>query len=197
MANTPGQRQRPLNGDRIEESRVGSMQEPITGSERQYGDRVGSSNSSFGARDEAIREETIDRNLGARDEATSSYKTADTMATDTMATRTERRADRGFTTTFAIAAIVLLGAFLVALYLGSRSSDVASNPDNQTPVTQNAPATGTGSTGTTTNDATGSTTPAPAPSDSTTTVAPSNSTAPATPPANTTTGTGTTAPANP
>lgn len=186
MANTPGQRQRPLNGDRIEDSRVGSMQEPISGSERQYGDRVGSSNTSFGARDEAIREETVERNLGARDEATSSYSTADTMAT-----RSERRPDRGFTTTFAIAAIVLLGAFLVALYLGSRSSDVATNPDNQTPVTENAPATGT-----TTNDATGSTTPAPAPSDSTTT-------APATPPANSTTGTGTnsttgtTAPANP
>lgn len=189
MANTPGQRQRPMSGSRIEDSSVGSMQDPITGSERQYGDRIGSSNTSFGARDEAIREETIERNLGARDEASSSYSTASNTAA-----RSERRADRGFTTTFAIAAIVLLGAFLVALYLGSRSSDVASNPGNQTPVTENAPATGTG---TTTNDATGSTTPAPAPTDNTT-IAPAP--APAEPPANSATdsgatGTGTAAPA--
>lgn len=195
MANTPGQRQRPTSGSRFEDSSVGSMQEPITGSERQYGDRVGSSNTSFGTRDEAIREETIERNLGARDEASSSYSTASSTAE-----RGERRTDRGFTTTFAIAALVLLGAFLVALYLGSRTSDVAGNPGNQTPVTENAPATGTGAA---TNDATGSTTPAPAPTDNTTiTPAP----APAEPPANSTTGTGTTgtgttpaapAPANP
>lgn len=187
MANTPGQRQRPISGGRIEESSVGSMQEPISGSERQYGDRVGSSNTSFGARDEVIREETIERNLGARDEASSTY-----TPNSTMADRSERRADRGFTTTFAVAAIVLLGAFLVALYLGSRSSDVASTTGTQAPVTENAPVTGT------TNDATGSITPAPAPSDNTTTIAPS----PASPPANTdtntgTTGTDTTAPAAP
>ncbi len=187
MANTPGQRQRPVSGGRIEESNIGSMQEPLSGAERQYGDRVGTANTSFGARDEAIREETIERNLGARDEATSSFSTASTTAE-----RSERRPDRGFTTTFAVAAIVLLGAFLVALYLGSRSSDVASTTGTETPVTESAPVTGT------TNDATGSITPAPAPSDNTTTIAPS----PATPPANTgnttgTTGTGTTAPATP
>jgi hypothetical protein len=186
MANIPGQRQRPGNGDRIQETTsTGSMQEPISGGGFNESS-VSSSNSSFGTRDEVIREETAARNLG--------YDSDDTSSTSSMASRAERRPDRGFTTTFAIAAIVLLGAFLVALYLGSRTADVATNPDTQTPVTENAPVTGTG---TTTNDATGSTTAAP-PAGGTATTGDTTTPPAATPPAATTgTGTDTTAPANP
>lgn len=63
------------------------------------------------------------------------------------------RDGRNFTTTFVIAAIVLVAAFLVALYLGSNRSNVATNPAPQAPVAQTAPGAAGGS-----NDATGSTT---------------------------------------
>jgi hypothetical protein len=53
-----------------------------------------------------------------------------------------RRVDRGFTGTFAIAAIVLLVAFLVALYLGMSGNDVATTtPADQAPVTETQPET--------------------------------------------------------
>lgn len=83
-----------------------------------------------------------------------------------------------FTTTFAIAAIVLVAAFLVAFYLGSNRTNVATTPIPQAPVADSAPGTATGG-----NDATGSTT-APQP----------QRTAPGTGDAGTG---GTTAPANP
>lgn len=84
---------------------------------------------------------------------------------------------RGFTTTFAIVAAVLLAAFLVALYMGADRTNEATAPTTtQAPVADSAPGTA--------DDTTGSTTPAE----------PQN-TAPET--GNTGTGTGTTAPANP
>jgi hypothetical protein len=86
---------------------------------------------------------------------------------------------RGFTTTFAVVAAILVVALLVALYLGSGRSNQATAPaDSQPPVAESTPGT-TGATG----DTTGSTTPA-APQE----------TAPA---GGTGTGTGTTAPATP
>ncbi len=54
------------------------------------------------------------------------------------------RPDRSFTMTFAIAAVVLLLAFLVALYFGSQSTDTATAPTaTQESLTENAPADGT------------------------------------------------------
>jgi hypothetical protein len=86
---------------------------------------------------------------------------------------------RGFTTTFAIVAAVLVAAFLVALYLGSDRMNQATAPvDSQAPVADSAPGT--------TNDTTGSTTAPAEPQE----------TAPA-PATGTNTGGGTTAPANP
>ena len=69
------------------------------------------------------------------------------------------RTDRGFTTTFALAAVVLLVAFMVALYLGSSGSDVTTTAtDTTAPVTETAPAIpGNGDS----TDTTGSTTVAP------------------------------------
>jgi hypothetical protein len=85
---------------------------------------------------------------------------------------------RGFTTTFAIVAVVLLAAFLVALYLGSNGTNEATAPTGtQAPVAETSPATP--------DETTGSTTPA-TPQD-----------APATGGSGTGTGGGTTAPANP
>lgn len=63
------------------------------------------------------------------------------------------RNGRSFTTTFVIAAIVLVAAFLVALYLGSTRTNVATNPTPQAPVADTSP-----NAPSTTNDATGSTT---------------------------------------
>jgi hypothetical protein len=58
-------------------------------------------------------------------------------------TRTTAGGDRGFGTTFAIAAVVLLVAFLIALYFGMSvpDSSTTSNapPDTQTPVTETVP----------------------------------------------------------
>lgn len=54
------------------------------------------------------------------------------------------RPDRSFTMTFAIAALVLLLAFLVALYFGSQSTDTAIAPTaTQESLTENVPADGT------------------------------------------------------
>ena len=62
------------------------------------------------------------------------------------------RTDRSFTTTFAIAAVVMLLAFLVALYLGSRGVDTTTSTGTEAPISETAPAvpgTTTGSTDTT------------------------------------------------
>jgi hypothetical protein len=91
-------------------------------------------------------------------------------------TPVDRRAGRGFTTTFAIVAVVLLAAFLVAIYFGAeRTSFVTTPSDTVPPVADTAPATP--------GDATGSTTtvePAPAP-EGTATGAGTTTTAPAEP----------------
>jgi hypothetical protein len=93
----------------------------------------------------------------------------------------DRRSGRGFTTTFAIVAAVLLAAFLVALYLGAERTNTATAPsDNVPPVADTAPATP--------DDATGSTTtvqPAQPDADqpAETAPAPGGATTPANPPA--------------
>ncbi|MCA3572575.1 MAG: hypothetical protein IOC86_01570 [Aestuariivirga sp.] len=62
---------------------------------------------------------------------------------------------RGFTTTFAVVAAILVAAFLVALYLGSERYNQATAPsDSQAPVADTTP--GAAPAG----DTTGSTTPA-------------------------------------
>lgn len=47
---------------------------------------------------------------------------------------TAERSGRSFTATFAIAAVVLLAAFLIALYIGSNHSDVATTNGTQSPI---------------------------------------------------------------
>lgn len=101
---------------------------------------------------------------------------------------TTSRNGRGFGSTFVIAAAVLVVAFLIALYLGSNRSNVATVPSAQPPVAETTP---NGTTG----DQTGSTTApsqqeAPAPQQS----APGTGDAGGT---GTGTGGSTTAPANP
>lgn len=65
------------------------------------------------------------------------------------------RGGRSFTATFAIAAVVLLAAFLIAMYLGSNRSDVATTTGTtQAPVADST-------TGAPASDTTGSTTVAP------------------------------------
>jgi hypothetical protein len=71
---------------------------------------------------------------------------------ETGRTTADRSAGRGFTTTFAIIAVVLLAAFLVALYLGAEGTNTVTAPsDTVPPVADTAPATP--------GDATGSVTP--------------------------------------
>ena len=93
-----------------------------------------------------------------------------------LGTTGKRGRGRGFTTTFAIIAAVLVAAFLIALYLGSDRTNEATAPTTTPPPVAEAPAT--------TDDTTGSTT-----------TAPSQESAPAT--GTTGTGSGTTAPASP
>ncbi len=92
---------------------------------------------------------------------------------------------RGFTTTFAIIAAVLLAAFLVALYMGADRTNEATAPTTTPPpVADSAPGTP--------DDATGSTTPVQ-PQDT----APAPETGNSGTGTGTGSGTGTTAPANP
>ena len=59
------------------------------------------------------------------------------------------RSTRRFTLTFAIAAFILVAAFLVALYLSSNRMDVAINTAPQAPETNTAPGPAGGSNGVT------------------------------------------------
>lgn len=162
MATTPGSKRRDprstVSGELPPDPEtLGTMQEPLGSTERPV-------------------YRTSDMNdLNISDNGTG--RTAGNLGTTG---RAERRG-RGFTTTFAIVAAVLVAAFLVALYFGAdRSVNEATAPTGtEAPVAETAPGTN--------NDATSSTTPAP-----------SQESAPATGNTETgTTGTGTTAPANP
>lgn len=73
--------------------------------------------------------------------------------TGNLGTAYSARDGRSFTTTFVIAAVVLVVAFIVALYLGNSRTNVATNPVPQAPVADTSPGTAGGS-----NDTTGSTT---------------------------------------
>jgi hypothetical protein len=90
---------------------------------------------------------TVER-PGERLAATDTTDTGNTTSSSYRGISPEREG-RGFGTTFAIAAAVLVVAFLIAMYLGS-GSDNRTAVDTQAPVTEQAPA------------PTGSTTEAPA-----------------------------------
>lgn len=177
MATTPGTRPRGTRtdiGGNEDRDTLNTMQEPL-GSMDRPGSRTSDINEVNLPPGETVRRTG---NLG--------------MSNDPVASTTTARTGRSFTSTFAIAAVVLLVAFLIAIYLGSNRNDVATTGGMQAPVAD----TDTGTTG----DTTGSTT------------APSQQTAPGTGDAGgntagstgeaggTTGGTGTTtptAPANP
>lgn len=152
MAISPGSRRRDPQGTG-NPAPLGSMQEPMDTPEAP------------------VSRTSDDNDLNLNHEGT--HRRAGNLDT-TYSTRN----GRSFTTTFVIAAVVLLAAFLIALYLGSSRTNVATNPSPQAPVADTSPGTAGGTT-----DATGSTT-APKP----------QQTAPGTGDAGTG---GTTAPANP
>jgi hypothetical protein len=154
MAMSPGSRQRDTrtaSGGQPEDPALNPMQEPL------------------GSTDRPVPRTSDDNDVNLAREGTGYISTTRSAARDP---------GRGFTTTFAIVAAVLVAAFLVALYFGSERSDLATAPDAQPPVADTAPGTA--------DDTTGSTTTPAAPQES----------APATG-GGTGTGGGTTAPANP
>lgn len=166
MATTPGTRPRGTRSDitgNEERDTLNTMQEPL-GSMDRPGPRTSDLNELNLSPGETVRRTG---NLGT---------TIDPAGTTS---GTAARTSRSFTSTFAIAAIVLLAAFLIAIYLGTNPSDIATTGGMQPPVAD----TQTGTSG----DTTGSTT------------APSQQTAPGTGNAGGTTsgGTTTTPPANP
>jgi len=137
MATTPGSRRRDTRLDITGDDRdnLTPMQEPL-GSMDNPGSRTASINEVNLPPGETVRRTG---NLG-----TSNIPGSSTPAS--------ARSGRSFTATFAIAAIVLLVAFLIALYLGSNRSNMATAPSTQAPVADTT-------TGTTNNnDTTGSTT---------------------------------------
>ena len=156
MAMSPGSRQRGTSSDApVNPSQVNPMQEPVG----PMGDPIPRTSDD---NDVNIASNGVGRRAG------------NLGRTDTAAAR-----GRGFTTTFAIVAAILVAAFLVALYLGSSRYNTATSPsDSQAPVADTTPGTAPGG------DTTGSTTPAE-PQDN----APAGT--------GTGTGTGTTPPANP
>lgn len=165
MATTPGSRRRETRTDLTGDDRdpLNPMQEPL-GSMDRPGPRTSDINDVNLPPGETVRRTG---NLGT---------TASPRAS------TAERSGRSFTATFAIAAVVLLVAFLVALYLGNNRNEFATGTGStQAPVANT-------DNGTTPGDTTGSTTTPP------------QQTAPGTGDANSTTGgtTGaTTPPANP
>lgn len=174
MATTPGSRRRDLRGDvtgddrdPLDPSTLLPMQEPV-GSMDNPGSRTSSINEVNLPPGETVRRTG---NLGAADQPAA----------------TTAREGRSFTATFAIAAVVLLVAFLVAMYMGSNRSDVATTNGAQSPI---ADTTNGGATG---NDTTGSTTAPSQQSAPTGQTAPQQQTAPGTGDAGGTT----TPPANP
>jgi hypothetical protein len=131
MAMSPGSRRRDnrTSGDQPQDpAPLGAMQEPLGSMDRPI-PRTSDDN---------------DVNLGSNGTGRS---TGNLGSTSTPSDR-----GRGFTTTFAIIAAVLVVAFLVALFLGADGTNQATAPtDTQAPVADSAP----GST----DDTTGSTTP--------------------------------------
>lgn len=158
MATTPGSRRRSdITGD--DRDPLTPMQEPL-GSMDNPGSRTSNINEVNLPPGETVRR-------------TGAFGTANQPASTA-------RNGRSFGTTFAIAAVVLLVAFLVAMYLGNNRSDVATTNGTQSPIADTTNG-GNGS------DTTGSTT-----------TAPSQQTAPGTGDAGGSAGTGTTTPpANP
>jgi len=165
MATTPGSRRRETRTDITGDDRdtLTPMQEPL-GSMDTPGSRTSDYNEVNLPPGETVR------------------RTGNLGTTNSPRAATSERAGRSFTSTFAIAAIVLVAAFLIALYMGNNRSDVATTTGSQSPISD------TTNSGTNSTDTTGSTT------------TPSQQTAPGTGDASNTTGGNagtTTPPANP
>ncbi len=138
MAITPGSRQRGTRTDitgNEDRDTLNTMQEPL-GSMDRPGPRSSDINELNLPPGETVRRTG---NLGTA---------SDPAATTT--TGRSARSGRSFTATFAIAAAVLLAAFLIAIYMGSNRSDIATTGGMQAPVADSATGTSGDTTGSTT-----------------------------------------------
>lgn len=134
MATTPGSRRRETRTDITGDDRdtLTPMQEPL-GSMDNPGSRTSDINEVNLAPGETVR------------------RTGNLGGTSRTPTSTTERGGRSFTATFAIVAVVLLAAFLIAMYLGNNRSDVATDTGGmQAPVADSETATGDEATGSTT-----------------------------------------------
>lgn len=142
--NTPGSRRRDgrseLGDDDGRVPLTAASSAPLTNMQEPLGsmDRPGSSRAD--ENDLNISSDGVTRRTGNLGRT----ETASTAA----------RGSRSFTTTFAIAAVVLVAAFLIALWLGNNRSDVATAPPANQPPLADSTQPGTGA-----NDTTGSTAP--------------------------------------
>lgn len=133
MATTPGSRRRETRTDITGDDRdtLTPMQEPL-GSMDNPGSRTSNINEVNLPPGETVRRTG---NLGTTNGASSS----------TTGTR-----GRSLTTTFAIAAVVLIAAFLFALFLNNNRSDLATNSGTPAPVADSDTVPNTDTTGSTT-----------------------------------------------
>lgn len=139
MATTPGPRRRETIADSRDDERdtLTRMQEPLGSMDRP------------GSRTSDLNEVNLPPGETAR-------RTGNPGTTGRPPSDTAARGGRSFVNTFAIAAVVLLVAFLIAFYMGTNRNDLATGTG-----TTNPPVADSNSTATP-DDATGSTT-APAP----------------------------------
>ena len=137
MATTPGSRRRDTRTD-------------ITGDER---DTLTPIQEPLGSLDRP-RSSTSDVNDVNLASGETVRRTGNLGTANAQRASTADRGGRSFTATFAIAAVVLLVAFLIALYLGNNSRDVATTGGNQSPIADTT-------NGGNANDTTGSTTTPP------------------------------------
>ena len=139
MATTPGSRRREPRAETGAEDRdtLNPMQEPL------MQEPLGSINRP------TPRSDRNEANLGAGD---TMRRSAGAGTASSQPTSTTARGGRSFITTIAIAAVVLLVAFLIALSLGNDRRETATGTGNQAPVADS-------NTGTSGDDTTGSTTP--------------------------------------
>lgn len=134
MATTPGSRRRETRTDMTEDDRdtLTPMQEPL-GSMDYPGSRTSSINEVNLPPGETVR------------------RTGNLGTTNSSGAPTTGRDGRSMTTTFAIAAVVLLAAILFALFLGNNRSDVATGTSGTpAPVADSVTTPGTDTTGSTT-----------------------------------------------
>lgn len=141
----PGSRRRPeFSEDEDRTPLTGASSAPLT-----------SMQEPLGSMDRPAPRRSDDNDLNLASDGTT-RRAGNLGRTDTPGTAAPARNSRSFTTTFVIAAIVLVAAFLIAMWIGNNRSDVATGP-----ASTQAPVADTTTPGTT-SDTTGSTT-APAP----------------------------------